>query len=121
MELEDEGLLQITRPVHGQTGIWRAQEYWSVEVTEAGIDLVEANQEYQPPQAARETTMKRTVKLTNAFHGTEATAQVYDGADITDYASVQAELTAAQRESLRRRLCPHGKACKCSGAVKVVQ
>jgi hypothetical protein len=65
--------------------------------------------------------MKRTVKLTNEFHGTEATAQVYDGADITDYASVQAELTAAQRESLRRRLCPRGKACKCSGAVKVVQ
>lgn len=48
MELEDEGLLEITRPVHGQTGIWRAQEHWSVEVTEAGIDLVEANPEFCP-------------------------------------------------------------------------
>lgn len=48
MELEDEGLLEITRPVHEATGIQYSQEYWSVEVAQAGIDLVEANPEYCP-------------------------------------------------------------------------
>lgn len=47
-ELEDAGLLEISRPVHEATGIPYSQEHWSVEVTQAGVDLVEANPEYCP-------------------------------------------------------------------------
>jgi hypothetical protein len=48
IELEEAGLLAIRRPVHEATGISYSQEYWSVEVTQAGADLVEANPEYCP-------------------------------------------------------------------------
>jgi predicted dehydrogenase len=46
-ELEADGLLTISRSVHA-TGIAYSQEYWSVQVTEDGIELVEANPEYCP-------------------------------------------------------------------------
>jgi len=46
--LEAEGLITIHRPIHAQTGIPYSQEYWSVEVTEAGADLVDAWPEYCP-------------------------------------------------------------------------
>ncbi|MHB8180081.1 MAG: hypothetical protein ACYDDR_04560 [Acidithiobacillus ferrivorans] len=41
-ELEADGLITIDRPEHEATGIPYAQEYWSVEVTDAGIEIVEA-------------------------------------------------------------------------------
>jgi len=39
--LEKEGLLKINRPVH-DTGIQYSQDYWTVEVTEEGLDLLES-------------------------------------------------------------------------------
>ncbi len=42
--LEADGLLTINRPIH-KTGISYSQEYWSVEVTDDGVALVEANPE----------------------------------------------------------------------------
>lgn len=43
--LEANGLLTINRPIHDATGISYSQEYWSVEVTDDGVALVEANPE----------------------------------------------------------------------------
>jgi hypothetical protein len=43
--LEADGLLTINRPIHDATGISYSQEYWSVEVTDDGVALVEANPE----------------------------------------------------------------------------
>lgn len=45
-ELEDEGLIEIKRPVHTATGIPYGQEDWSVTVTEEGVALVEAYPEH---------------------------------------------------------------------------
>lgn len=42
--LEAEGLITINRPVHS-TGIPYDESHWSVEVTEDGVALVEANPE----------------------------------------------------------------------------
>lgn len=47
-ELEDLGLVRIDRPVHQATGIPYSAEYWSIEVTEEGIEVVEANPELHP-------------------------------------------------------------------------
>lgn len=44
--LEAEGLIAIDRPVHQPTGISYSEEHWTVEVTEDGVALVEANPEY---------------------------------------------------------------------------
>jgi hypothetical protein len=44
-DLEAAGLLIIHRPIHSSTGIEYSQEYWSVEVTDDGIAIVEANPE----------------------------------------------------------------------------
>jgi hypothetical protein len=41
-ELEAEGLITIHSPKHEATGIPYAQEYWSVEVTDGGVEIVEA-------------------------------------------------------------------------------
>lgn len=38
--LENEGLITITRPIHEPTGIPYDRQYWSLEVTEDGIELV---------------------------------------------------------------------------------
>lgn len=43
-QLESDGLITITRPVH-QTGIPYDQAHWSVEVLSEGVALVEANPE----------------------------------------------------------------------------
>ena len=40
-ELESLGLLMIHRPTHEATGIPYSSEYWTLEVTEAGIEAVE--------------------------------------------------------------------------------
>ncbi|MHB9044169.1 hypothetical protein [Acidithiobacillus sp.] len=42
-ELEERGLITIDRPVHEFTGIPYSQESWSVEVTDAGAEIVEAS------------------------------------------------------------------------------
>lgn len=47
-ELEEEGLIEITRPVHEFTGIPYSQEYWSVEITDDGMALLDANPELIP-------------------------------------------------------------------------
>ena len=46
--LEEEGLIEINRPVHEATGIEYSEEHWAVQVTPDGIDLVEAHPEYCP-------------------------------------------------------------------------
>ena len=43
--LEEMGLIEINRPVHNATGIDYDQQYWTLEVTEEGIAVVEANPE----------------------------------------------------------------------------
>jgi hypothetical protein len=40
--LETEELIVVTRPIHEATGLPYSEEYYSVEVTEAGVELVEA-------------------------------------------------------------------------------
>lgn len=40
--LEELGLIQIHRPIHDGTGIPYSQEHWSLEVTEAGQEIVDA-------------------------------------------------------------------------------
>lgn len=44
--LEAEELIVVTRPTHEATGLPYSEEYYSVEVTEAGVELVEAYPEY---------------------------------------------------------------------------
>jgi len=44
--LESEGLIEINKPVHAATGIPYGIESWTVEVSEDGLALVEANPEY---------------------------------------------------------------------------
>lgn len=41
-----EGLLVETRPVHEATGLTYSEEYWSVELTESGQNLVDRRPEY---------------------------------------------------------------------------
>lgn len=45
-DLESAGLIEITRPVHQPTGVGYSHEYWSLEVTPAGVALVDAYPEY---------------------------------------------------------------------------
>lgn len=42
-ELEDAGLIEIDRPVHGSTGIPYSQEYWTLQVTQLGQETVDKN------------------------------------------------------------------------------
>ena len=44
--LETQGLIKITRPTHADTGLSYSEEYWTVEVTDAGIDYLDANPTY---------------------------------------------------------------------------
>jgi len=39
--LERLGLIEIDRPVHDQTGIAYSQDYWTLAVTDAGVELVD--------------------------------------------------------------------------------
>jgi len=56
-DLEAEGLIVITRPVHQATGLSYDQQYWSVEATDEGQDLVDGYPEYQPsPDEAADRT-----------------------------------------------------------------
>lgn len=48
MSLEEDGLIEISRPTHGATGISYSEEHWGVEVTEDGGALVDAWPEYCP-------------------------------------------------------------------------
>jgi hypothetical protein len=48
--LENDGLIEIGRPVHCQTGIPYSIENWTVEVTDDGQDLVDANPEDWPTE-----------------------------------------------------------------------
>ena len=41
-ELESLGLITIDRPIHPATGISYSEEYHTLAVTEAGVELVEA-------------------------------------------------------------------------------
>lgn len=47
VQLEEMGLISIHRPVH-ETGIPYSLEYWSVEVTPKGLEVVEQNPELHP-------------------------------------------------------------------------
>lgn len=49
-QLEADGLIAIDRPIHGPTGIPCSQEYYSVEVTPEGVDLVQVNPEFWPSE-----------------------------------------------------------------------
>lgn len=40
-KMEDAGLVEITKPVHEATGIQYSEEFWTVSVTEKGVDLGE--------------------------------------------------------------------------------
>jgi hypothetical protein len=44
--LEEEGLIEIVRPVHEPTGIPYSMEFWAVHVTDRGMALVEASEAY---------------------------------------------------------------------------
>jgi len=50
-ELERDGLIVIHRPVHEATGMMYSQEYYSIEVTQDGADLVRAHPECYPEEA----------------------------------------------------------------------
>ena len=43
--LEAEGLIEVSRPIHEPTGIPYGEEYYSVSITEDGVELVDANPE----------------------------------------------------------------------------
>lgn len=47
-DLEDAGLIEISRPVHAATGISYSQEEWSLEVTPRGQALVDASEDLHP-------------------------------------------------------------------------
>jgi hypothetical protein len=47
-ELEALGLIKINRPVHAATGIAYGCDQWSLEVTEDGQAIVDANPELHP-------------------------------------------------------------------------
>lgn len=42
-KMEAAGLLEITKPVHEATGIQYSEEFWTVAVTEKGVELGEAH------------------------------------------------------------------------------
>ena len=46
--LEELGLIKINRPVHESTGTLYDIQYWTVEVTEEGQNVVDANPELCP-------------------------------------------------------------------------
>ena len=40
-DLEEAGLVEVYRPEHSATGIRYSQEFWSIQLTEAGKDTLE--------------------------------------------------------------------------------
>lgn len=49
-DLEQAGYIEVYRPIH-DTGIPYSDDYWQVEVTDSGRDLVETHPEYWPEDA----------------------------------------------------------------------
>lgn len=47
-ELEAAGLITINRPVHQPTSIQYSHEYWTLEVTPEGQDLVDSRTDLHP-------------------------------------------------------------------------
>jgi hypothetical protein len=50
-ELEANGLVAVTRPVHRPTGIPYDESHWTLELTPTGLELVERFPEYHPADA----------------------------------------------------------------------
>ena len=48
IDLETAGLIEVSRPIHQPSGIMYDRDQWTVEVTQEGLDLVEANPELHP-------------------------------------------------------------------------
>jgi hypothetical protein len=48
--LEEIGLIKIDRPVHAATELPYDQQYWTLEVTEEGIAVVDANPDLHPAE-----------------------------------------------------------------------
>ena len=46
--LEQMGLITIDRPIHTATGLSYDCQYWTLEITEHGLAVVEANPELHP-------------------------------------------------------------------------
>jgi len=51
IDLETEGLIEVSRPIHEPTGIMYDRDQWSVEVTADGQDVVDANPELHPTES----------------------------------------------------------------------
>lgn len=74
-DLEEEGLIKISRPIHEVTWIAYREERWSVAVTDDGQALVNAYPEYCPV-AQRGTSQPRLEKVSTRkqFYGINLTA-----------------------------------------------
>lgn len=46
--LEAAGLVSVHKPVHASSGIAYDQDEWSVQITEAGQDLVDSREDLHP-------------------------------------------------------------------------
>jgi hypothetical protein len=53
-EMEELGLIDIHRPIHEPSGVAYSQECWSLEVADAGQELVDAHPELHPGASAAE-------------------------------------------------------------------
>ena len=53
-DLEAAGLIAVHRPVHEVTGLPYDQQHWTVEVTDDGMALVDANPELYPAEEGKE-------------------------------------------------------------------
>jgi hypothetical protein len=47
-DLELAGLVEVDRPIHGESGIAYSAEHWTIMVTPAGQSLVESHTELHP-------------------------------------------------------------------------
>jgi hypothetical protein len=48
MDLEDAGLIDVSRPIHEPSGIMFDRDQWTCEVTDGGLELVAAHPELHP-------------------------------------------------------------------------
>jgi hypothetical protein len=63
--LESAGLVQIDRPVHDVTGIPYDEQYWSIEVTEKGMLLVDQHNDSEDQPKSRQVTYDFTGSVSN--------------------------------------------------------
>ncbi len=56
--LEEQGLIEITRPTHAATSMQYSQERWTVELTDAGLDYLDANPTYPRINAIGEAAIR---------------------------------------------------------------